>query len=898
MRVIIQLITMEEPAMNERDLVGNTPEPIATPLGEPRELCGDIAVITRKTGARMVWSGDHSELRVNTALFPNADQARISTLRQVGGHLGLTQAIRTDANLLLETTRTYPEASEPILRWQGLARLRESNPNILRDQPVAPQNQTLGQEFQWAIDTYVLTGKYPDQMSDTVHQAIQRIPQPKGRSLVDYIASGRYLKFDGQNFDTHLKPLIEELAEADRQTGQSQQFEYRPSQTQDVAGSKEPLQESDIAVRVTPFYGGYYREQVCRYDPATRQIVKEAGIKGTWSVDDAPDDESIWKTKRTYEGSMQSGKEALVKLPYNALPIVSTLTPVNALQFMRDDLGIISVDPRSQGQTSDAATFSFDFVLTESPSNQLNMPPTERDLVPVGGNLDPDTQTVLDDLSSQTWMSDVQKAREIAIYVRKKLRYPQDEGEIGQIDSLYLSAGNDLWTKIAETGVAHCYWANIFRDELCKRLGIASRIATGPYINSKDPRFEFAVVEAPGLDKHAWGEVWDPDKQAWTHRGMDATPPKAKDDSGDQDGESQSLDGDFGESIVEQPELSQEEIERLYDELSKQDETPPPSPTPEQLAAQQFEQEKGVAWREWHQLESWINGINKTPVPAEASIRHRQSTIYQEWRDLFELLYKRREIPHEVYKGPVRQSEGEFLDDPVTAYIDVRSHDDDPLGYQRIQQKPRERIEVSVFDDDFILDVSGSMSGQPADEQRKMVLSSEYNIRNLNDRLGHSRYKKQMTTPLSVRSRVAVFGDWTSVAQESTDTITEKGLVSLDGVLKAHNQSSSGLRESLKQYKDSLDPKTLQKIREGGYSKVLTVVSDGDVTDQAGCIAVIKELREVGIIVQGIGFGSAAQDIRVVCNDPADPDAAVVIDDVRQATLVRHKLLMKHLSKL
>lgn len=885
--------------MNERNLAGSTPEPAAQFLREPRELFGDIAVVTRNTGARMVWSPDHSELRVNTALFPSADQARIATLRQVGSHMGLTQAIRTDANLLLNLTRTYPEAGEPVLRWQGLARLRETYPNILRDQPVAAQNHTLAQEFQWALDTYVLTGKYPDQMSDAVHQAVRHIPQPRGRSLVDYIASGRYLRFDGQNFATHIKPLIDELTEQDRQTGRSQQFEYRPTPPQDVAGSKEPIQESDITIRVTPFYGGYYREQVCRYDPATRQIVKEAGTKSTWSIDDPPEDEAVWKTRRTYEGVIEPGKEALVKLPYNALPVSSTLNPPNALQFMRDDLGTISVDPR-HGQASDSAIFSFDFVLTESSSNQLNIPPIDRDIVPVGGNLDLDTQALIDDLSTHAWMSDIQKAREVALYVRKKLRYPQDEGEIAQIDSLYSSlAPEELWTKITETGVAHCYWANILRDELCKRLGIASRIATGPYVNSKDPRFEFAVVEAPGLAKHAWGEVWDSGKQAWTHRGMDATPPKAKDDSEDQDGQSQPQEGDFGDSQTDQPELSQEEVEKLYEQLSGQSEsTAPQPPTPEELAAKQFEQEKGVEWREWHQLETWINVVNKTAVPAESSIRHRPSTIYQEWRDLFDLLYKRREIPHEVYKGPVRQSEGEFLDDPVTAYIDVRSHDDDPLGYQRSQVKPKERIEVSVFEDDFILDISGSMNGLPGDEQRKMVLSSEYNIIRLNDRLSHSRYRTHMTTPLTVQSRVATFGNWTDVVQESTDTITEKGLVALDGAIKAHNQSSQGLGESLRQYRDALDPATVQKIKEGGHTKVLTIVSDGDVTDQARCVALIKELRQAGIIVQGIGFGGSAQDIKVVCHDPADPDAAVVIDDVTQATYTRHKLLMKHLSKL
>ena len=885
--------------MDERQSVGITSvESALIPHEEGRKVYGDVVVLSRKTGARMAWSEGHQKLRVNTTLFQNEDQARIATLRQVAGHLGLTQAIRKDASILLQTIRDYPEASEPILRWQGLARLKESNPDILRDQPINSQNQTLVQEFQWALDTYVLTGRYPDHLSDAVTQAVKKIPKSRGQSLVDYIACGRHFRFDGQNFATHLKPLIDELAATDRQTGQSQKFEYRPFQTQDINDDKEPIQEADIAVRVTPFYGGYYREQVCRYDPSTRQIVKESGMKQSWDIDEAPEDESVWKTKRTYEGVIQPGQEVLVKLPYGTLPLVSTLQPANSLHFMRDDLGIVYLDPRTQRQAA-SGKFSFDFVLTETQSNQLNVSPSDRDLIPVGGAVDPQTQEFLDELSSQNWMNDVQKAREIALYVRKKFRYPEDAAEIGQIDSLYLSVfPQELWTKMTETGIAHCYWANIFRDELCKRIRIASRIATGSYVGSKDPRFDFAIVEAKGMDKHAWGEVWDPDKEIWIHKGMDATPAKKQDKQEEQDSDQEPLEGDFGESLVGQSELSQEEIEKLYQEFSQQDQQTIQPPTPEELAAKQFEQEKGIAWEQWHQLETWINGVNRTPVPAQSSISHRQSTIYDEWRQLFDLLYKRREIPQQVYKGPVRQSEGEILDDSVTAFVDIRSYEDDPLGYQMSHVRQKERVEVSVFEDDFILDISGSMSGLPADEQRKMVLSSEYNIKNLNERLGLSRYRGCMTTPLAVKSRVAVFGDWTSVAQESTDFITERGLVELDGVLKSHNQSSRGLRESLKQYREALDPATLQKIKKGGYAKVLTVVSDGDVDDQAGCINEIKELRAAGVVVQGIGFGSEAQDIKIVCHDPADPDTAVVIDDVSEATLVRHKLLMKQLSKL
>lgn len=891
---------MVEQPINGADLTGKVPESAQSP-GEKRELFGNIAVINRNIGARIAWSTDHQVLKVNTTLFPSEDLARIAILRQVGTNIGLTQAIRTDSSLLLDLTTQYPKASDLILRWQGMARMKEMNQNIFH-KPLTLQNQTLTQEFQSALDIYVLTGKYPGQLSDTVRQVLERIPKPNGRSLIDYISSGRYLKFDGENFSKYMQPLIDELADADKKISKSEKFEYRPTPPQDLDENKEKIQESDIMVSVTPFYGGYYREQVVYYDPTKKQIVKDAGEKELWLVSDIPDTVTTLKTKRTYKGILISGKETIVKLPYNALPLNATLNPPNALQFMRDDLGIISLDKKN-GQASDIKEFSFDFVLTETDSNRLDLLPTQRDYSPIGGTLDSDSQTLIDDLSTNTWMSDVQKAREVALYVRKKLRYPKDKAEIAQIDSVYLSVEpEELWAKIAEVGVAHCYWANILRDELCKRLGIASRIVTGPYVSTKDPKFDFAIVEAKGLDKHAWGEVWDSDEVIWTHKGMDATPAKEKDNSQDQNEQTQPLDGDFGDVQLDQaePELSKEEIEELYNQLLEKNETTESPPTPDELAAQQFEKEKGVKLRDWTQLEAWVNKVNNTEIPAEQSIKpsNGPSTLYKEWRNLFDLLYKRREIPREVYKGPVRQSEGEFLDDPVTAYIDVRSHDDDPLGYQRERIKHKEKVEVSAFDDDFILDISGSMSGLPGEEQRKMVMSSEYNIKNLNDRLNNSQNRAHMTTPLNIRSRVAVFGDWTKVAQESTDTITEKGLIALNEAIKTKKQSSKGLAESLKQYKESLDKTTAQKIKNGAYKKVLTVVTDGEIDDQAKCIALIKELRDAGIIVQGIGFGREAKNIKVVLHDPSDPDAAVVINNITQATLARHKLLMKHLSKL
>lgn len=861
---------------------------------------GGVIIQLKTTGARFAWSADRSELRVNTTLFHDQNEAIGVAIREVAYQTGVQKALQVDPQQVLRALRTKADWKK-IFRWQGLTALKQSSPDLAQRMS-ATASHTLAQEFEWAIEQYLLTKQFPTSLSPAVQQALRQLPVSKGQNVLDYLSSGRLRPQDsGRNFAQYIQPVFDQFMAADQQSGQSQQFEYRPAQTKDVSAAKEPIREGDIIVKVEPFYGGYYPEQFCRYDAQRQQIVQEAGQKQTWNISEPPEDEEVWRTRRTYQGIFNSQKENIVKLPYNALLLVSTLQPPNQLQFMRSELGVITVELNksvTEVRPTEPASFSFDFLIYPDSSNRLDRQPEAIDFQPTGGNLDAETTEFLADLQRQTGMADTQKAREVVRYIRKKFHYPKDEQEIAEIDRLYLSAGDRLWLEIAQKKVVHCYWANIFRDELCRRLGIASRIPTGPYVANKDPRFSFAIVEAPGVSKHAWGEVWD--GQQWEHHGMDATPAKEKTEDGDQDQpeDSEPLDGDFGDNSEQQEDLTAEEIEQLYQDLLDQSsQNPPKEVTLEQRAVQQFVQEKGVSLSEWQRVEKWINQVNQTPVPANMSVDHRPSTLYQEWRKLFDLIYKRREIPSTVFRGPVRQSEGDLLDDPVMSFIDLKSHDDDPLGYQREQRRTKEQIEVSAFEDDWTLDMSGSMTGLAAQEQKKMVLSSLYDIRGLNDRLNHSRYKSRMSTPINIKSRVALWGDWTRVAHTGSE-ITEKDLCDLYKTLDQINSGSSGLHTSLQEYRDSLDPKTLAEIKAGKRVKVLTVVSDGAVSQKPECIQIIQELRQLGIIVQGIGYGDAAQDIRVVCHDQSDPEAAVVISDVRQATLVRHKLLMKHVAKL
>jgi hypothetical protein len=126
----------------------------------------------------------------------------------------------------------------------------------------------------------------------------------------------------------------------------------------------------------------------------------------------------------------------------------------------------------------------------------------------------------------------------------------------------------------------------------------------------------------------------------------------------------------------------------------------------------------------------------------------------------------------------------------------------------------------------------------------------------------------------------------------------EKKLVALYDALDQTEIGAGNLLAALRTYKATITPEMQKQIRSGKLRKVCTIVSDGEIANQGEVVWEIAKLRSLGIIVQGIGFWMRAQDIRLVCHDPGDPDASVVLDDVRQATLARHRLLVKHLKNL
>ncbi|MDP6526911.1 MAG: hypothetical protein QGH15_22190, partial [Kiritimatiellia bacterium] len=125
---------------------------------------------------------------------------------------------------------------------------------------------------------------------------------------------------------------------------------------------------------------------------------------------------------------------------------------------------------------------------------------------------------------------------------------------------------------------------------------------------------------------------------------------------------------------------------------------------------------------------------------------------------------------------------------------------------------------------------------------------------------------------------------------------------------------SGDLVSALRAYKNGIDGETQEKIRSGELVKMLTIHSDGNTWCSAcGCESCnvemhresiaqaqkeVADLRQLGVIVQGIGYTENGRSIQLICSDKSDPEAAVVVQDTTRAIAARHSMLSKHLRKV
>lgn len=938
---------MEEPA----GVVESTRETLSIRAKEAIELPSnrtvfDVPVEFWSEGKRIETqnrSGSYV-VRVNAMRFGSREEAERAGIVQAAYIRSLRDHLQRETGKAFDALQSFGPAAHGALRLKGLKTLAQWEKG--ETSPITAASDvslTLPQIFDRSVEHYVLTGELPQKIPNEVRQALENIPGRQGKSALDFISEeGRSLRSSAKLYEEHIAPLRERLKEEDGERRMTERDDYVPP---DAKGEKEPLDPESVRWRVEPFLGGYYRQQLSRYDPALQRIVAEPTEKTEFRLTDPPD--TIDDLPRyTFHGVFVPGEENRIPFPEKALPLLTTLDPKETLMLMRSSTGIFSLEQRQEGTATEPVRYSFQFVMARSADNRIDDEPTEADLATIQGPLDATAEELISGLRQNTFLGKADRGRAAVFATRKQFLYPKDE-EMSGMDSRYRAAGASLHPEMADLKLADCHWSNIRASDLGRRLEVPMRTPSGFFV-TRHPDVEFAPIGGIG---HAWSERWDETSEQWIR--MDATPPKQNEDEDDEEEEENqpaSAPAAAGERETEVGvndeendteetgvlEMSEEEIAELLELVTES------APSAQEVAEALFRERTNVSASDWKKVEGFVEAVNATQVAADAQIPetpellHRfrdritapKGTLEREWQKLFCLICTDREVFRRKFPGNVRQSESTTgLENPVDAYIDIMADESDPMGFGIDTKRPETIVDVRAFEEDALVDLTSSMDDTDnyghvmRIEQKKMILSLLYHLMELNEELNDSRVRSTLRTPLKIRSEIySIHGQGKknqgqfARLKAADEDITEAALVHLARELDQTTPGAGDFLSALRAYREGIAPDTLQRIRSGDLVKLLTIYSDGNhwcsncgsescnVQIHAERVRAAQEeiakIRELGVIVQGIGFTEKAKAIKIMCHDPNEQGGAVVVNDVSRAVSARHAMLTKHLRNL
>jgi hypothetical protein len=909
-----------------------------TVLDVPIEFCADgkrIETLNR-SGAYIV--------RVNVTRFRSREEAERAGIVQAAYLHSLRDHLQTETGKAFEALQSFGTAAHSALRLKGVKTLgawEKGEVSFLARSAQTPL--TLVQQFDRSVEHYLLTGEMPQNIPNEVRKALEKIPGRQGKSALDFIAQeSRSLRSSAKLYEEHIAPLRDNLKAEDGEKRMTERDDYVPP---NFKGEQEPLDPESVRWRVEPFVGGYYRQQLYRYDPTVQRIVAEPTEKTEFKLTDPPeniDELALY----TFHGVYVPGEENRIPFPEKGLPLPDTLNPKETFMLMRSSAGIFSLEERRQGSVSEPVRYSFQFVIARSSDNRIDDDPTDADLATIDGPLDATAEELTSGLKQNTFLNKADRGRSVVFATRKQFMYPKDE-EMSPMDARYRTAGMNLHPEMADLKLADCHWSNIRASDLARRLDVPMRTPSGFFV-TRHPDVEFAPIGGIG---HAWSERWDEPSQQWIR--MDATPPKQDEDQEEDEkeedqpasapaaaGERETKVGvNDEESEVEESgvlEMSEQEMEQLLELVTRS------GPSVEEVADALFRERTNVSAAEWKKVEGFLETVNASKVPEEAQIpetpdmlRHfrdritaPKGTLEREWQKLFCLICTHRLIHRRKFPGNVRQSESTTgLENPVDAYIDIMADEPDPMGFGIDTRRPETILDVKAFEEDSLVDLTSSMNDTDnygnvmRVEQKKVVLSLLHYLMELNTELNDSRVRSQLRTPLKIRSEVySIHGQGKKNQGQfarlkgADEDITEAALVHLARELDQTTPGAGDFLSALRAYREGLSSETLERIRSGELVKMLTIYSDGNhwcsncgsescnVQIHAERVRAAQEeiraIRDLGIIVQGIGFTKKAEAIKIMCNDPKEPGGAMVVNDVSRAISARHAMLAKHLQKI
>lgn len=265
-------------------------------------------------------------------------------------------------------------------------------------------------------------------------------------------------------------------------------------------------------------------------------------------------------------------------------------------------------------------------------------------------------------------------------------------------------------------------------------------------------------------------------------------------------------------------------------------------------------------------------------------------SVLEELRKLFSRIISKRLKKAQAPKYPV--DEGDELVDPAQLVADVKSGNLQPRVWEDTEIKEKKGDRFGEVEITLVCDQSSSMAGNKAEEQRKSAVLVMEVLKEFAELC--EAEKINIDKPLEVKSEIYGFGagedkkpmkKMSAELGEAERIKVLKNLANLPGTTTDFN--------SLEAIASGLNERTKNKIKIGELKKIVIVFTDGGSYNPARVQAILKELRDSGVVAIGVGITSEGAPVL----STYAPNAQVV-EDVAKLPLVLGELLKEHLKDL
>ncbi len=650
-----------------------------------------------------------------------------------------------------------------------------------------------------------------------------------------------------------------------------------PPQSEDVkssmeGGTEKREGEPQAQFRVNPFYGGYYKQLAFNnFKPENLKWEKPENIFRT-----AETESTDLLKSRILSGKIAGGTPLSLPLPYDwvlDLESLQTDSPEGSCEITRNQNGLWYLNIDAEGV--------FDYQIKAGPRRILETGEklTESEMA---GEIPEELLNKIEELKKSSLPKMIQ-IRELAKFIRNNLTYSNSN----EAWKIYIANPHEFFKSIWKGKEADCFVANTLAVRAISEIDKNVNFVGGYFVKEKNKEGEAVLHSGNG---HAWLEVWDELSQRAVR--LDATPkgdPTVDEEQQEKDLEGETGEGDFGEPEDEL--ASEEEIKKKIDEmLESQGNKEKHRVTQSDLEQAHFSE---LAECTPEQAREFLNALERVRKIKDDHGNPISDLLKDEWKKII----IERKIEAIDYRGPVRMDEGDRLEDPVSARIDIRSREFNPSGFEKHEIIEKTETDFGGINIYFSFDLSSSMnesdkaSGRrKADVQRDVALLF---IDSLMQCAYVSRQQGENSDLLPIKIMVTLASGTGEVELPLTDKWGPKEQWAFYSALNRLAQGGTPTHTTLELIEKDLD-KELGELRNKKVPKeklpihYVAEISDGIPNDFDLAEKKHKDLKGKGATVRSYTIGGKSES----------EDAAEPIESFSQLPQILSKDIIEKFKKL